>query len=1261
MCNLVSDIGGCPEQAKAIVLDLLVDWDKRLPLLVKDALDKLGLHDDIVLGLSAALEWGLTTMHTLLANSSITDSSTDDDFVWDACASTCQSTQASWWGLPPECLPNADRSWAAEQSGNMSNGTYGHALEQGHDDACECDERARAWSDSVFVLHGSGLFGAVLFIGLQIWIALMWDDEEVILPLKMLSADGTLMCCCSALLHGNGSILGRLFRAKEQYISAAVSVLLMVSLVRQLDVVAEASHGNNCFTTLHDADEWLMREPLSEEGSLENRNLMLSWVMINITMMVVFLFTCLMPGVYWFLRKEYAEAEAKEEEEERTKFRTARAASTDSATGTMAISSVRTMASVSDVSERGAETSDAAAETRCCRWYHHCCQLWAGRCWRKLQWSAEKGRGAKRAYDELFSFERGAFYVYLRFASEIVEVANQTNQLVSFAQERPFEWIVSLSVVLMLNGVAIPAPFLLARLIPSCSKQIKFILAGADAAFDVLYLSIAVYFSDKESFSRDTWWVATSAVIIPVVGIAFVVGDISEEARNVVVSREWQKQFGTVRPRRQSAMMAQFHSSPAAVSAGKVHSGGDGEGGSGGRVGRERSARTRTGNRHNSVLAVLSVLLAVYCLVCGTIFLRMASEGDTLCRDMLGDALWQGSTPKLVIVKADSGPLREGCNFKAIRHIDSSATAANKVPPMVRIPPVLSRLDGLESLVLSGHNIASDGVPAQILDGIALPRLTRLEFGAEDPVNRILDLHQGGEYLDAFPSHMLHYMNDLESLRLDGTNITCFPPREEFSLLSQLRTLNLSGTRIRYLPPSVLFERTALDVDLSATPVSYSLDWSNHGLAGLSLDFDRDWNRMIRMLPMLESLNVSGNDLRDAPVLNLTGLHHLRYLDVSRNPQLTPPSSDAGFSWWELLSKHSSLKANASFVGLADVGLGPEHVDLQETGLQRSIKSSGVLTCHQLRWLRNTIAPLPVRQGTPVGGDDGRGPENTRLDLSGNSKFASFFSWFNTYRSEMKCDCPRGALCAYVDEAIFYLLFEGLLPNIKSLQIGPIFQKDVAPYTKIVSNSRITEALQGAPRLTKAWMGNAFQGEFPSQIGDLVGLDSLTVDAWWSSNANRLTGEIPETISLLTNLKVLNLWHQNLTGKIPQGVSALLQLTQLDLRFNNLLGPLPIGISALTNLRELLLGFNRRFHGQLPTGISALTNLEALNFDGTSLSGPIPPGITTLTRLTLLHLGKMMRYHPTNVSAVPRRVGGLCLKLENYIENYSDYVYRPCS
>ena len=408
---------------------------------------------------------------------------------------------------------------------------------------------------------------------------------------------------------------------------------------------------------------------------------------------------------------------------------------------------------------------------------------------------------------------------------EIVEVFNQTSQLLSFSHERPMEWIVGLSVILMLNGLLVPVPFVVMRLAPGWNEAAKLIFTGIDIAFDSGCLLITILHSQQSEFSEEMWWIATLGVIIPIVGIALTAQDISEAARNTVLSNEWRRSKGTARQRRRSTMVA---------------------------VAKETTKQS-SGHR---IALVFSVLIAIFCIVTGGIFLGMVIDGDRACRGLLGDTLWEGSSPKFVVVK-DGGSLRGGCNFEGIRKISVSDDGT---APMVRLPPVVLRLPQLESLVLLGHDIASDGVPVAMFEGVALPNLKHLQFGRNDPVNRTLDLSaRRGRSLDAFPYHALQLMGGLESLQLGGQNISCFPDLKLLPGLRKLRKLNLSGTTIRYLPPSVLFEHSQLEVDLSGTPVSESLDWSHHGLGSEFV-----WSRMATTLPSLTSLDLSWNGLEDA-------------------------------------------------------------------------------------------------------------------------------------------------------------------------------------------------------------------------------------------------------------------------------------------------------------------------------------------------------------------------------------------------------------
>ena len=569
-------------------------------------------------------------------------------------------------------------------------------------------------------------------------------------------------------------------------------------------------------------------------------------------------------------------------------------------------------------------------------------------------------------------------------------------------------------------------------------------------------------------------------------------------------------------------------------------------------------------------------------------------------------------------------------------------------------------------------------------------------------MNRALDLRQSGGYLDAFPRHVLQFMTALETLQLSRTNVSCFPPREEFSRLSHLRELNLSGTRIRYLPPSVLFEHPQLVVHLADdTPVSRTLDWSEHGLDGAGFD----WHRMATTLPHLTSLNISGNGLKNASALALPALRHLRRLDVSRNPDLTPQTAGS-FSWWKVLSEHETLSHNASFIGLANVGLSEEHVKIHG-----EVTTEGKLTCDQLRWVHRTMKTRGV------------------VDLSRNDGFEYFAGWSSERRDDLPCNCSSGLNCLFVDEALFFLLLE-ILPSVKNLALyGGLFQPSVAHLTRaagretislrrlaeqcgtrapnlvnaVISSQHFNESFPSAELGEMKRLGfldvgqnnlsgvlnssfflplvhlkkldlsfNQIQGTIPAEIGGLRFLETLSAGANQLSGRldfltelqhlrvvdlrnNYFSGVLPSAgLARLSKLEFFQLQNNNLTGSIPEELGNIVSLNVLDLGLNNMSGTIPPSFSALVNLRFLSLAGNA-LKGIIPDVITKLTRLRALYLDKNKWSGPLPIGLGALRNLQSLDLsfGNLNGTIPASIFDLKRldalRLGGN--KLQGHIGN----------
>ncbi|XP_020205574.1 receptor-like protein EIX2 isoform X3 [Cajanus cajan] len=78
-------------------------------------------------------------------------------------------------------------------------------------------------------------------------------------------------------------------------------------------------------------------------------------------------------------------------------------------------------------------------------------------------------------------------------------------------------------------------------------------------------------------------------------------------------------------------------------------------------------------------------------------------------------------------------------------------------------------------------------------------------------------------------------------------------------------------------------------------------------------------------------------------------------------------------------------------------------------------------------------------------------------------------------------------------------------------------------------------------------------------------------------------GRIPEKLTELIHLGILNLSWNRLTGNIPSTIGSLKDLESLDLSHNHLSGPIPASMASMTFLSNLNLSYNN-LSGQIPFG-----------------------------------------------------------------------------
>ncbi|KAK6138286.1 hypothetical protein DH2020_027977 [Rehmannia glutinosa] len=78
-------------------------------------------------------------------------------------------------------------------------------------------------------------------------------------------------------------------------------------------------------------------------------------------------------------------------------------------------------------------------------------------------------------------------------------------------------------------------------------------------------------------------------------------------------------------------------------------------------------------------------------------------------------------------------------------------------------------------------------------------------------------------------------------------------------------------------------------------------------------------------------------------------------------------------------------------------------------------------------------------------------------------------------------------------------------------------------------------------------------------------------------------------------------------------------VTNIDLSKNNLSGDIPEEITSLIELRSLNLSLNH-FTGSIPDSIGNMKQMESLDFSLNSLSGEIPSSFTSMSSLNYLNL-----------------------------------------
>ncbi|CAH1444131.1 unnamed protein product [Lactuca virosa] len=106
-------------------------------------------------------------------------------------------------------------------------------------------------------------------------------------------------------------------------------------------------------------------------------------------------------------------------------------------------------------------------------------------------------------------------------------------------------------------------------------------------------------------------------------------------------------------------------------------------------------------------------------------------------------------------------------------------------------------------------------------------------------------------------------------------------------------------------------------------------------------------------------------------------------------------------------------------------------------------------------------------------------------------------------------------------------------------------------------------------------------------------------------NNNRLSGNIPSSIGLVSTLQAVRLDSNSLDGIVPQNITNLKSVSKLYLSNNKLSGPVP-NLTGMVSLFYVDMSNNSFDASDIPTWFSELPSLTTLLMEKTQLQGEIP-------------------------------------------------------
>ncbi|KAL5567838.1 hypothetical protein UlMin_024413 [Ulmus minor] len=416
----------------------------------------------------------------------------------------------------------------------------------------------------------------------------------------------------------------------------------------------------------------------------------------------------------------------------------------------------------------------------------------------------------------------------------------------------------------------------------------------------------------------------------------------------------------------------------------------------------------------------------------------------------------------------------------------------------------------------------------------------------------------------AFPK-WIQTLRNLTALEIGEANISDSIPDWFWSLSSSLNTLNLSYNQIHGMLPN-----------LSSLPLLQYIDLSSNNLFGplplfppkttFLLVSDNSFSGSISSLcaiglSVLVALDLSNNNLSGELPNCWMQLDHLYSLNLANNHFSGKlPASLGNLSRNELILDLGNNNFSGSILPIWNIFSKMLILNLRKNNFSGEMPS--LQSCDSLLFLglgKNKISgriPECIGRQNP--------PTLVVLDLQSNEFYGSIPSSLCNLQALQVLDLSGNSISGFVPKCFSNLTAMSL----DNVTISDLHQYPFVSYKK------------SSPSTNVMWKG--IDTEFGVNLKYLRNIDL---------SSNRLSGEIPESITLL-KLNTLNLSRNRLTGSIPDNFNPRSQLESLDLSRNQLSGRIPASLSGLTSINKLDLSYNK-LTGRIPSS----TQLDGLFAD----------------------------------------------------------------